>query len=76
MVDIVLKDLVGEEYSVYVDDIIVFSKTAEHDRRLANVLEGFSKSNQQLHPGKCAFAQPQSNYLGFLTAELGLRVSG
>ena len=73
--DIVLIDLVGEECFVYVDDI-VFSKTAEeHARRLASVLERFSKANLQLHPGKCVFAQPQGNYLGYVLSHNGISAS-
>jgi hypothetical protein len=61
---------------VYVDDIIIFSKTAEeHARRLANVLERFSKANLQLHPGKCVFAQPHANYLGYELTQNGFSAS-
>jgi len=76
MMDIVLKDLVGEECYVYVDDIIIFSKTAEeHAWRLANDLERFSKANLQLHPGKCVFAKPRVNYLGYELTQNGFSAS-
>jgi hypothetical protein len=49
--DTVLKDLIGTECRVYVDDVIVFSSSAdEHARRLENVLQRFDRANLQLHP--------------------------
>jgi hypothetical protein len=71
--DTVLKDLVGTECIVYVDDVIVFSSSAEeHARRLENVLKRFDRANLQLHPGKCVFAQPQVQYLGFVLSQEGI----
>ena len=70
-----MKYLVRKECYIYVYDII-FSKTAEeHARRLANVLERFSKATLQLHPGKCVFAQPQVNYLGYVLTQNGVSAS-
>jgi hypothetical protein len=76
LVDTVLKDLVGTECSVYVDDVIVFSSSAEdHARRLENVLQRFDRANRELHPGKCVFAQPQGQYLGFVLSQEGITPS-
>ena len=58
MMDIVLKDLLGNQCYVYIDDVIIFSKTAEHARRLVNVLDRFNKANLQLHPAKCFCTTP------------------
>ena len=64
--DVVLKNLVGADSWVFVDDIIVFSNTAEeHALRLENLLRRFDEANLQLHPGKCVIAQHQVQYLGF-----------
>ena len=74
--DIVLKDLVGEECYVFIDDVIIFSKTAaEHAARLENVLARFEKANLQLHPGKCVIAKPQVNYLGYVLSGNGVSAS-
>ena len=68
--DVVLKDLVGTECWVFIDDVIIFSRSAqEHAQRLENLLQRFDKANLQLHPDKCVFAQPQVNYLGFVLSE-------
>ena len=35
----------------------------------------FDKANLQLHPGKCAIAQPQVNYLGYVLSDNGVSAS-
>ena len=74
--DAVLKNLIGTEVYVFIDDLTVFSKTAEeHAQRLENVLQRLDRSNLQLHPGKCVFGQPQVHYLGFVLLEKRVSVS-
>jgi len=76
LMDIVLKSLVGTECWVFIDDVIVFSKSAEeHALRLENVLRRFDEANLQLHPRKCIFAQPKMQYLGFVLSENGVSAS-
>ena len=71
-----MKDLVCTECWVFIDDVIIFSRSVqEHARRLENVLQRFDKANVQLHPGKCVFTQPQVNYLEFVLSEKGVSVS-
>jgi hypothetical protein len=61
---------------VFIDDVIIFSNTAdEHALRLENVLYRFDVVNLQLHPGKCVFAQPQVQYLGFILSGDGISAS-
>ena len=76
--DIVLKDLVGEECYVFIDDVIIFSKTAaENAARLENVLASFEKANLQLHPGKCViFETPSELFRLRPVRERGFRVFG
>jgi hypothetical protein len=73
--DTVLKNLVGTERFMFIDDIVVFSSTAEHTLRLENVLRRFDQANFLLHPGKCMFAQPRVQYLGFVLSEDGISAS-
>jgi len=76
LMDIVLKSLVGTECWVFIDDVIVFSKSAEeHAPRLENVLRRFDEANLHLHPGKCVFAQSKVQYLGFVLPENGVSAS-
>jgi hypothetical protein len=74
--DIVLRDLIGTELYVYMDDIILHSRTAqEHAQRLERVLQRFDKANLQLNPEKCEFAQHRVQYLGFVLSERGVAAS-
>jgi len=60
LMDVVLKNLVGVECWIFIDDLIVFSRSAEeHALRLENVLQRLDEANLQLHPGKCVFAKLQ-----------------
>jgi hypothetical protein len=76
LMDVVLKDLAGAECWVFIDVVIIFSRSVqEHAQRLENVLQRSDKANLQLHPGKCVLAQPQVNYLGFVLSEKGVSAS-
>jgi hypothetical protein len=58
---------------VTIDDITILSSSAsEHAKRLENDLERFDRANLQLHPGKCVFAKPQVQYLGFVLSQNGI----
>jgi hypothetical protein len=58
----VLRNLVGTECYVFLDDVIVYCKSAkEHAARLEHVPGRFEEANLQLHPGKCAFANRKSS---------------
>ena len=60
LIDVILRNLVGAECWVCIDDVIIFSNTAEeHALRLEIVLYRFYEASLQLYPGKCVFAQPQ-----------------
>jgi hypothetical protein len=74
--DVVLKSLVGTECYVFIDDAITPSRSAQkHVERLKNVLQKFDKAKLQLQPGKCVFAQPQVQYLGFVLSDTGISAS-
>ena len=76
LMDVVLRDLIGNELYVFIDDVIVFSNTIEeHAARLEHVLQRFAKANLQLQPGKCVFAQPQVEYLGYIVSRGGISAS-
>jgi hypothetical protein len=74
--DIVLKDLIGEDCYVFLDDVIIYSRTIEeHAARLEKVLKRFEAANLQLRPEKCVIAQSQVNYLGYVLDQRGITVS-
>lgn len=50
---------------VYLDDIIIFSKTAEdHATHLQHVLSALRQHQLHLHPAKCLFGQTQLSFVG------------
>jgi len=62
LMDTVLRNSAGTECCVFLDYVIVYSRSAEeHAARLEHVLARFDEANLQLHPGKCALAQSQVN---------------
>ena len=72
--DIVLRDLVGNEWYEFIDDVIFFGNTIqEHASRLGHVLERFDGANLQLQPSKCVFAQQQVEYLGYMVSRDGIQ---
>ena len=74
--DVVLRDLTGTECFTFIDDILIFSnEIQEHVRRLEHVLQEFDRANLQLQPGKCVFAQPKVEYLGYVVSQDGVSAS-
>jgi len=55
---------------VYLDDILIFTKTEEeHEWTVRRVLEILMEHKLFLHPEKCAFHQKQIEYLGLVISE-------
>ena len=58
---------------VYLDDIIVFSKTPEeHIERLRGVFQKLSTAGLRLKPSKCEFFKSQVTYLGHIVSKNGI----
>ena len=58
---------------VYLDDVIVFSKTPdEHLERLEAVFQKFSDAGLKLKPSKCTFFKSEITYLGHLITSEGV----
>ena len=54
---------------IYLDDIIIFSKTPEeHIERLRGVFEKLFKAGLKLKPSKCEFFKDQISYLGHVVS--------
>ncbi|KAI4293473.1 hypothetical protein PAPHI01_2747 [Pancytospora philotis] len=59
---------------VYMDDIVVFSKTrAEHEHHLKNVLNKLSKANLSLNEKKCEFYKEELLVLGHKVSAKGIQ---
>ena len=63
----ILADLIGKCVFVYIDDILVYSKT-EHDhiKHLQLVFDKLRDAGLKLKPTKCAFGLPEVKLLGYV----------
>ncbi|CAN6558617.1 unnamed protein product [Malus baccata var. baccata] len=71
----IFHDLIGQNMKVYIDDIVVKSKTEEHhltDLRQALIRMKIHKL--KMNPKKCVFGVRASNFLGFLVHQRGVEV--
>ena len=58
---------------IYLDDIIVFSKTPkEHIERLRGVFKKLSAAGLRLKPSKCEFFKSRTTYLGHIVSNDGI----
>ena len=61
---------------IYLDDIIIFSKTPEeHIERLRKVFEKLDKAGLRLKPSKCEFFKDQLEYLGHIVSKDGIETN-
>lgn len=66
-------DLNRKEVLVFIDDLIVFSKTLEeHETRLLQVLKRLREFGLKLSPEKCKFCQTSVRYLGHIVSQNGV----
>ena len=70
------KELIGKSIEVYLDDILVKSKTAgdhiEHLNQIFNILQ---KYRMKLNPLKCAFRVGLGKFLGFMVNQCGIEAN-
>ncbi|CAF1251885.1 unnamed protein product [Didymodactylos carnosus] len=57
---------------VYLDDIIIFSKSSQHEQHLDEILTVLNDANFQLNPSKCSLIHPQMDYLGHTVNSEGI----
>ncbi|RVW28054.1 Retrovirus-related Pol polyprotein from transposon 297 [Vitis vinifera] len=72
----IFKPLVGSTVEVYIDDIVVKSKTrGEHALHLQEVFHLLRKYGMKLNPSKCTFGVSVGKFLGFMVSQRGIEVS-
>nr|CAN74912.1 hypothetical protein VITISV_016244 [Vitis vinifera] len=72
----IFKPLIGHTVEVYIDDIVVKSKTREeHILHLQEVFHLLRKYGMKLNPSKCAFGVSAGKFLGFMVSQRGIEVS-
>ncbi|RVW29569.1 Retrovirus-related Pol polyprotein from transposon 17.6 [Vitis vinifera] len=71
----IFKPLIGRSVEVYIDDIVVKSKTRE--QHILHLQEVFilRKYDMKLNPSKCAFGVSAGKFLGFMVSQRGIEVS-
>ena len=73
LMQVVLSGLEWDCCFVYIDDILVASKTFEdHLRHLQLVFERLQKAGLRLKPAKCHFLRDKVPYLGFIISKHGV----
>ena len=73
LVERVLSGLTWKICMVYLDDIIVFSKSfEEHLQNLREVCSRLKTANLKLHPSKCSLFQKEVEFLGHKISEKGV----
>ncbi|CAN6687889.1 unnamed protein product [Malus baccata var. baccata] len=71
----IFHDLIGQSMEVYIDDIVVKSKTEEqHLVDLRQALTRMRIHKLKMNPKKCAFGVRAGNFLGFLVHQRGVEV--
>ncbi|KZR99842.1 Uncharacterized protein APZ42_004142, partial [Daphnia magna] len=73
LMNFVLRSVIGEICLVYLDDIIVFSKTKEeHLHNLERIFNLLKEANLKLGPSKCKFMCESVQYLGHVISASGI----
>ena len=74
LADKVLTGLKWQIAAVYMDDIIVFSRTGEdHVRDVELVLSRIIQAGLKIHVGKCKWARREVEYVGFIVGRDGVQ---
>src|SRR5882757_8148500 len=69
----VLKGILNKFVSVYIDDVVVYSKTVEeHLLHLKEVFNRLDDNNLRLHPDKSKFLCEEIKFLGFVVTRTGI----
>lgn len=74
LMNYVLDGNIGKDCFVYLDDIVIYSKTVEeHNLKLSRIMNKLRQFNLKLHPEKCKFLKTQVVYLGHLITKEGIQ---
>nr|KYP64516.1 Transposon Ty3-G Gag-Pol polyprotein [Cajanus cajan] len=76
LMDKVFTDQIGRNLEVYVDDMVVKTKSStDHVRDLEKILQQVKKFNMRLNPEKCVFGVQGGKFLGFMITCRGIEAN-
>jgi len=59
---------------VYLKNLLIYSNTLQQHRKdVSNILEAIRKSGMKVKPSKCEFHQSETEYLGFIIGQEGVK---
>jgi len=59
---------------IYLDDVLIYSNTLhQHRKDVSNILEAIRKSGMKVKRSKCEFHQNETEYLGFIIGQEGVK---
>ena len=71
----IFHDMIHIDMKVYVDDILVKSRTrAEHPQASARILQRSREHNLKMNPKKCVFGVSSGKFLGFIVSKRGIEI--
>ncbi|GJY00509.1 reverse transcriptase domain-containing protein [Tanacetum coccineum] len=76
LVDSAFQTQMGQNLEVYVDDMVIKSKTEQE--MIMDIVETFDnlqKVNMKLNPKKCSFGVKEGNFLGYMVTSKGIRAN-
>lgn len=74
--DDVLRDHIGKICYVYIDDIVIFSKTEkEHFENLRKIFKTLESANFKIQLDKCEFLKTEVEFLGFIVGAAGIKAN-
>ena len=72
----IFKPLIEHTVKVYIDDIVVKSRTrGKHTRHLEETFRLIKAYNMKLNPAKCTFGDSANKFLGFMVTQRGIEVN-
>lgn len=74
--DDILRDHIGRTCYVYIDDIVIFSKSEEdHIRDIHDIFKTLEEANMKVQLDKCHFFKQEVEFLGFIISEAGIKTN-
>ncbi|KAI7950664.1 hypothetical protein MJO29_009338 [Puccinia striiformis f. sp. tritici] len=74
-IQFVLREYLSVSCFVYIDDILIFSKTREeHQKHVTEILEKLQENSLFASPEKCSFYSDKVSFLGFSISDKGIKM--